>query len=307
MQKSTLISSTGASLNLYTSIPKKSPKAIVHITHGMAEHAARYEWFSDILMLDNIAVFAHDLRGHGFTTATDSQQGVFASKDGLSKVIKDHDYVLEHISQKFPQIPIFGVGHSLGSILLLNYAIINPTKMAGLACWNSGIETNALARLGKFILSVESFFRDGRSKSLIAWKLTFERWNAKFKPNRTDFDWLSRDEDQVDAYIADPMCGFDVSLSCWRDTADAVFYASRNLHKIPKNLPIFLLGGAEDACTNGGSDMLRLQKKLIALGHEQVKCKILEEARHESLNELNREETSKILLNWINDCVQVDT
>lgn len=307
MKKSKLISSTSASLNLYTAMPKNPLKAIVHITHGMAEHAARYEWFSDILVREDIAVFAHDLRGHGSTTSKDSQKGVFASTDGLSKVMQDHDYVLEHITKKYPQIPIFCFGHSLGSILVLNYAIKHPAKLAGLACWNSGIETNALARLGKFILGVESLFRDATNTSAIAWKLTFEIWNAKFKPNRTRFDWLSRDEDQVDAYVADPMCGFDVSLSCWRDTTEAVFYASRNLNKIPQNLPIFLLGGSEDACTNDGSDMVKLHERLIALGHERVKCKILADTRHESLNELNREQTSQLFLNWINECVQVDT
>ena len=88
---------------------------------------------------------------------------------------------------------------------------------------------------------------------------------------------------------------------------DAVFYASKNLHKIPQNLPIFLLGGAKDACTNEGSDMVKLHKKLIALGHERSKCEILEDTRHESLNELNRKQTSQLFLNWINDCTQVDT
>ena len=230
-EKSELISSTGASLNLYTAIPPKTPKAIVQMTDGMAKHAAQYEWFSDLLMRENIATYAHDLRGHGFTTAKDSQKGVFANKDGLSKVIEDHYFILEYISQKFPQIPIFCFGHSLGSILLLNYAIKHPAKLAGLACWNSGVETNALARLGKFILGVESLFHDENKTSLIAWKLTFETWNAKFKPNRTSFDWLSRDKAQVDAYLADPLCGFDVSLSCWRDTMDAVFYLVRTLIK----------------------------------------------------------------------------
>jgi len=170
----------------------------------MAEHAARYERFSDILVREDIAVYAHDLRGHGYTSAIDSQRGLFASKDGLAKVIEDHDYVVEDISQKFTHTPIFCFGHSPGSILILNYAIRHPSKLHGMVCWNSGVETGALARLGKFILGVESLIRDDTKTSLIAWNLTFGSWNAKFKPNRTDFDWLSRDKAQVDAYVADP-------------------------------------------------------------------------------------------------------
>ncbi|MAI58450.1 MAG: lysophospholipase [Rhodobacteraceae bacterium] len=303
MEKLFLHSTTGAKLNLYQNIPLRDPKALIHITHGLTEHTLRYKWFSERLSQENFAVFAHDLRGHGFTSSEDSDLGIFSNQNGFDKLIWDHGFVINHICNKFPNTPIFCFGHSFGSILNLNYAIRFPTKLNGLACWNSVLETGLLAYLGKTIFELEVAFRNTRKPSLLAKHLTFDAWNKKFKPNRTDFDWLSRDQKQVDDYIADPLCGFSVSLSCWRDIMKSVFFGSKNLNRIPLHLPIFILGGAEDACTNIGRDMTDLLDRLVALGHTKVTCKILDGTRHESLNELKREEAFKLYLNWVNQAL----
>ena len=97
--------------------------------------------------------------------------------------------------------------------------------MNALACWNSGIETGLLPKLSRLILAIEGFLRNQNLPSLIAWKLSFEAWNLKFKPNRTKYDWLSQDEKEVDLYVNDPLCGFEVSISMWRDVLDGVFFA----------------------------------------------------------------------------------
>ncbi|MDG2406316.1 MAG: alpha/beta hydrolase [Paracoccaceae bacterium] len=301
MEQSELISPTSARLNLYSARPAQAPKAIVHITHGMAEHAARYEWFADVLTQDEFAVYAHDLRGHGHTKSDEASLGLFAPTGGLDKVMADHDFVLDHIAQEFPKIPIFCFGHSLGSVLVFNYAIRYPDKLAGIACWNTGLETGFLPRLGKLILTTESLLRASTKNSLFAWHLTFGAWNAQIKPSRTGFDWLSHDAAQVDAYIADPLCGFDVSAQMWQDIIEAVFYASKPEHllRLPKTLPIFLLGGAHDPCTNFGKDMQNLQRKLTDLQCQNVRCEVLENTRHESLNEINRAATSRLFVDWV--------
>ena len=301
MQQSELISPTGARLNLYSARQAQAPKACVHITHGLAEHAARYAWFAEVLTQHGLAVYAHDLRGHGHTKSDEAPLGLFAPTGGLDKVMADHDCVLDHIGQEHPDMPIFCFGHSLGAILVLNYAIRHPNKLAGIACWNSGLETGFLPRIGKLILATESLFRASTKTSLFAWQLTFGAWSAQIKPNRTSFDWLSYDTAQVDAYVADPLCGFNVSAQMWQDVIEAVFYASKPEHmlRLPKALPIFLLGGAHDPCTNFGKDMQNLERKLTALQCQNVRCDILENTRHESLNEINRAATSHLFVDWL--------
>jgi alpha-beta hydrolase superfamily lysophospholipase len=274
---------------------------VVHITHGMAEHSKRYSRFALELTAAGFAVFAHDMRGHGRTIADDAPQGVFAKSDGFNKVLEDQNEILNLIKERLPNRPVICFGHSLGSIINLNFALKYPNQVNALACWNSGIETGLLPQASRVILALEGFFRNQNLPSLIAWKLSFEAWNSQFKPNRTKSDWLSRDKNEVDLYVDDPCCGFEVSISMWRDILDGVFYAGnkKNLQKLPKELPVHIIGGAEDPCTLNGSDMEKLAVKLRNNGLSDVTCTILEGTRHESLNEINRGQTTEQFINWI--------
>ena len=301
MKSETFISSTGAKLNLYSLLPIKDTKAIIHIAHGMVEHANRYSRFANELCKSGYAVYSHDIRGHGQTEAKDAPQGVLAKSNGFQVILKDQNDVMKLIKERHPNKLIVCFGHSLGSIINLNFAIRYPEMVNGLACWNSGIETGILPRASRIILSIESFFRDPNLPSLIAWKLSFGAWNAQFKPNRTDFDWLSQDKNEVDLYVKDPLCGFEASISMWRDILDGVFFAGnkKNLRKLEKKLPVHIVGGGSDPCTNNGKDMKKLANKLKNNGLTEVKCIILEDTRHESLNEINRVSTTKEFIEWL--------
>ena len=301
MNNETIISSTGAKLNVYSLLPTKDVKAIIHIAHGMVEHANRYSRFANELCKSGYAVYSHDIRGHGHTKAQDAPQGVFAKSNGFLAILKDQNEVIKLAKERHPNIPIICFGHSLGSIINLNFALRYPEMVNALACWNSGIETGILPRASRIILSIESFFRNPNLPSLIAWKLSFGAWNSKFKPNRTDFDWLSQDDKEVDLYVNDSLCGFEASISMWRDILEGVFFAGnqKNLMKLEKTLPIHIIGGANDPCTNNGKDMEKLALKLKNNGIPDVTCGILKDTRHESLNEVNRDQTTKEFINWL--------
>ena len=303
MERETYQSNTGSKINLYSLLPMGEVRAIIHITHGMAEHALRYSRFASKLANASYAVFAHDYRGHGFTEANDAPQGVFGKSDGFSLVLEDQNEVISLIKERLPNKPIICFGHSLGSIINLNFALKYPNQANALACWNSGIETGLLPQVSQKILALEALIRNPKLPSLIAWKLSFGAWNAKFKPNRTDFDWLSQDVKEVDLYVDDPHCGFDVSISMWRDILDGVFYAGnkKNLKNLPKELPVHIIGGANDPCTNNGLDMEKLAVKLRNNGLSDVTCNILEHTRHESLNEVNREQTTALFISWLQE------
>lgn len=294
-------SHSGAKLNVYRNLPISEPEAVVHISHGIAEHAGRYAWFMQILRDEGYAVYAHDYRGHGYTYADDSCKGHFSDKNGIDKVLHDLDFAIDRIKKHHPNIPIFCFGHSLGSILLLRYATSSYHRINGIACWNSGIETNILAVIGKIILSVERKFRYPRSRSYFASRLTFASWANKIKNKRTNFDWLSHDNVQVDKYIQDKLCGFDVSLQSWLDVVDAVFYSSQNLSMIPSSFPIFLLGGDQDPCTNYGKDMRKLAARLKRKGHINFNCEIIKDSRHETLNEVKRARYVQVFIDWLKD------
>ena len=234
--------------------------------------------------------------------ATEDQEIIDDVKgNGFNAILKDQNDVIKLAKERHPNKPIICFGHSLGSIINLNYALRYPKMVNALACWNSGIETGILPRASRIILSIESFFRDPNLPSLIAWKLSFGAWNSKFKPNRTNFDWLSRDDKEVDLYVNDSLCGFEASISMWRDILEGVFFAGnqKNLINLDKNLPVHILGGGIDPCTNNGKDMEKLALKLKNNGLSDVTCNILDDTRHESLNEVNRNQTTKEFMNWL--------
>ena len=191
MQRESYESPTGSQINLYSLLPANDIRGVVHVTHGMAEHSLRYSRFALELNAAGFAFFTHDMRGHGKTVASDAPQGVFAKSDGFTVVLKDQNEIINLIKDRLPNKPIICFGHSLGSIINLNYALKYPNQLNALACWNSGIETGPLPKLSRLILAIEGFLRNQNLPSLIAWKLSFEAWNLKFKPNRTKYDWLS--------------------------------------------------------------------------------------------------------------------
>jgi alpha-beta hydrolase superfamily lysophospholipase len=303
MQREVYQSPTGSKINLCSLLPTGEIKAVIHISHGMAEHSMRYSRFALKLTAAGFAVFTHDMRGHGQTIANDAPRGIFAKAHGFNMVLEDQNEIVNLIKKRLPNKPIICFGHSLGSIINLNFALKYPNQVNALACWNSGIEIGLLPQASRVILALEGFFRNQNLPSLIAWKLSFEAWNATFKPNRTKFDWLSRDENEVDLYVDDPCCGFEVSISMWRDILGGVFYAGnkKNLQKLPKELPVHIVGGAEDPCTQNGSDMKKLAIKLQNIGLSDVTCTILEGTRHESLNEINRGQTTEQFMNWLKE------
>lgn len=300
--ESQIDSASGAQLHLYSRLPEGRVRAAVHINHGMAEHGARYGRFARALSGAGFAVFAHDHRGHGKTEAPDAPRGVFAAESGFDRVIEDVLAVNSHIRSRDRDTPVVVFGHSMGSIIALNFALRHPERVDGLACWNAGVETGAMARASRIILGAQRLLRGRNHPSALARKLTFDTWNKQFKPNRTDFDWLSRDKAEVDAYVADPACGFDVSVRLWLDLLDGVFYAGSdaNLKRLHKGLAVHIQGGGADPCSNKGRDMEHLAKRMGKAGMKDVTSVILPETRHESLNEINRMDITAGFLGWLN-------
>lgn len=291
---------TGAELHLFSCAPKE-PKAFIQINHGMAEHAGRYERFAEALFDAGFGVYAHDHRGHGQTISSDSAQGMFAAKDGWTKVLSDVGEINSYIRIAHPNTPTVCFGHSMGSIIAFNFALQNPEGIQGLALWNAGVDTGLLSAIYGALLKTERFFKGSDVPSGIAKKLTFDAWNKAFTPNRTEYDWLSRDETEVDKYIIDPMCGFDVTIGLWLDVLNGINFAANdtNMGELNKKLPIHLLAGDKDPCTESGKSIANIEARMQKNGLSNVTFELLKNTRHESLNELNRHETTSKFIEWL--------
>ncbi len=294
-------SPTGALLNFHWLTPATSPRAIVQINHGMAEHSARYARFAEFLASRSYATIAHDHRGHGHTTAPDAPLGVFAASDGMAKVLDDASAVIALARSRSPGTPLVLFGHSMGAIIALHHAHENPGMSDAAAFWNTSFDTPFLLNVLVAVLKTERLFKGSDVPSNFAVKATFEAWNKQFAPNRTAFDWLSRDNAEVDKYVADPLCGFPVSVGLWLDVIASIRASADDarIARIAKSLPVNIVAGAMDPSSLKGQAMLRLADRLKAAGVTDVSATVYPKTRHESLNEVNRAVVMTDFADWL--------
>lgn len=297
---SSIASPTGASIRLYTALPQDEPRGVVQINHGLAEHAARYARFARFLAAQGFAVYAHDHRGHGFTTAPDAPPGSFGTPPAAGKVLQDVAAVHDLIDARHPGVPVIVFGHSMGSLIATNFMLNHSPRLAGAAIWNCNFSAGLPGRLARVILAWEKMRRGSDTPSHILPKLTFRAWAAQASDGRTKFDWLSRDRDEVDAYIADPLCGWDPTVGMWQAVFDFIFAGAddRNFSPVRRDLPVNLVGGGGDPESRFGKAVGALATRMRRMGFSDVESTIYPQTRHESLNELNRDVIMADFLRW---------
>jgi alpha-beta hydrolase superfamily lysophospholipase len=292
-------SPTGAQLTVYWCAPEGETQGVVHINHGLAEHAARYAEFGEFLASKGWASVAHDHRGHGRTIAPDGAPRLFAYDKGWDKVIADTHAVNAAVQKNHPGKPVVILGHSMGGTIAMNYLMKHPETLAGCAIWNANID-KGVARLLSFVAGLgATMSKPDRPAGLID-QLSFKAWDKKFRDERPQFGWLSRDLDEVDRYVADPLCGWTASWSLWRDFAHGLKCAAddRRLKAVPKSLPFHLIGGSDDPATDGGDAIAKLGARLRRQGYGAQE-EILDGFRHETLNENGREAVMERFAAWL--------
>jgi alpha-beta hydrolase superfamily lysophospholipase len=295
-----IASPTGASINLLSRNANGVGRAVIQINHGLAEHAARYARFADAMAGRGFHVYAHDHRGHGATTAPDATPRMFAAEDGVAKVLADVAAVHDLIAAEHPKLPVIVFGHSLGGLIGMNFALRHSSRIHAAAIWNANFSAGVAGRLAQAILAWERFRLGSDVPSRALPKLTFQAWAKQVPDRRTEFDWLSRDPAEVDKYVADPLCGWDASVSMWQDVFRFVFLGSedRNFESVRKGLAFNLVGGEKDPATAGGKAVKNLEKRMKRMGFSNLVSRIYPETRHESLNELNRDMITAEFAAW---------
>ena len=290
-------------LHVYRWSPDGEAKAAVLIAHGMAEHAGRYERFAERLTAAGYDVYAIDHRGHGKTAGTLENVGYFADKDGFEKVVEDLYAVTRTISEDHPELPVFLFGHSMGSILSRAYAVSHSSSIAGLVLTGAGGDPGLLGKVGGVLAFAEGTVRGRRTRSPLLDSMTFGKFNDAFKPARTKFDWLSRDRTEVDLYIADPWCGAVFTTGFFGDLLHGlgVVNDSANVAKIRKDLPILMASGDKDPVGDNGKGVKQVADQFRAAGISSVTVTLYPNARHEILNETNRDEVMSDIIAWLDD------
>ncbi|TCU13583.1 alpha/beta fold hydrolase [Rhizobium sullae] len=278
-------------------------RGVLLISHGLAEHSKRYARLAKAMAARGYHVYAHDHRGHGETVAKGAPIGQFAPRNGVQQVLADTVAMRTYVAELHPNLPVILFGHSMGGLIALNAAVTYPEKFDAVAVWNSNFAVGLAGRAAQAILLVEKALKGSDVPSGMLPKLTFSAWGKSIPGHRTEFDWLSRDPAEVDKYIADPLCGFDASVSLWLDIFELTFRAPRKRHldRLRKDLPIHLVGGGKDPATDGGKAVAWLSNRLKRHGFSRITTEIYQDKRHETLNEIGAEAAISAFADWCDE------
>ncbi len=274
----------GATITTYRWAPDGPPRAIVQLTHGMGEHLLRYQHLAETLTGAGFLVQGQDHRGHGATMA--GEPGHIGAA-GWASLVNDIDVLVQQAHDEHPDLPLVLFGHSMGSFAAQQYLLDHSGDITALA----------LSGTAAIDLLEPALDLDG--------PMDLSGFNAPFAPARTDFDWLSRDEAQVDAYIADELCGFGLDA----EASKAMFHGARaltdpdRLARIRRDIPVYIAVGDMDPVNGQLALSTALVQRLEAAGLTDVTSVVWPQARHEILNETNRAEVEADLLAWLDRVV----
>jgi alpha-beta hydrolase superfamily lysophospholipase len=282
-------------------LPDTSPRAAVQIAHGLAEHGGRYARLAEALTDAGHAVYAGDHRGHGLTAPSPEDLGFFAERDGWGRCVADLWQLNRRIAAELPGLPIVLIGHSMGSFMAQQFMSEHGAALAGVVLSGSAGGLPAGAGIARALGRFERLRLGARGSSKLLGRLTFGAFNKQFEPARTPFDWLSRDEAEVDKYASDPLCAFPLSVQLTIDVLDAICEVTSPVRqsRIPKHLPIHVIAGMRDPVGRNTMSVVKLLDAYRSAGLEHITHRFYPEARHELFNELNRTEVTDDILAWL--------
>ncbi len=297
MQKFIVMAQDGYELDVHVFEAKK-PKAVVQVLHGMEEHQGRYERFVEFLVANNFTVVTSDMRGHG-ATAVDF--GYFKDKNGYIDLVGDQVEITEFIEQKYAGLPIYIFSHSMGTIttrvLLQNYSHkYEKVVLAGYPNYRSG------AKLGIFLANLISAFHNPKYNSKFINKIAVGYFNKKIKNAKTPVDWISANEQNVQNYLNDPLCGNGFTVSGFNDLFHLVIimHNRKKYNYVNKNLKILMLRGEDDACTGGKKGAEDSRRMLADAGFTNLQYIDYPNMRHEILNETDYQKVQNDILEFYN-------
>ena len=282
-------------------IPEGKVICILQIVHGMAEYIERYEEAAQYFAEKGILVTGEDHLGHGKSVPKDGTYGYFCEQDPATVVVRDVHRLKKMTQEDYPGIPYIILGHSMGSFILRNYLFRYGTGIQGAIVCGTGSQPQGLVQFCKALTAVQGLFLSEKHVAKMINKLAFGNYNKEISSQRTEFDWLCRDERVVDAYVKDPLCGFTFTVNGFKTLFTLLSRLNRksNLELMPENLPVYFIAGEKDPVGNYGEGVKKAYDDFEKAGMKNLSLKLYPEDRHEILNEYDKEQVFEDIYPWM--------
>ena len=295
-------SSTGKNkIHARMCVPDAEPRAIVQIIHGIAEYIDRYDEFMSFLADNGIIAVGTDHLGHGKSIESEEQTGFFAYDNGWDYAVRDEEVLRLAMHENYPELPIIVFGHSMGSFMARTLLILYPDAFNAAIISGTGNQGAALVNGGLFMGNLVTGLKGAHHYSKFLNNLAFGSFNKIYDNPKTEYDWLSRDEANVQKYIDDPLCGFIPSCSLFRDMMTGVKFITnkKNLTAMNKDMPVYFMSGDMDPVGECGKGVQKAYNNFLEAGMKDVSIKLYPGGRHEMLNEINKDEVYTDILAWL--------
>lgn len=275
-------------------------RGILQITHGMVEYIERYDGFARYLNERGYLVTGHDHLGHGKSVTDSSRWGYFGDH-GSDILVGDMHTHRMLTREKYPGVPYFMLGHSMGSFLLRRYLYLHGDKLQGAVVMGTGAQPDAAVKSGKLLCSLIARFKGWDYRSNLIQKMAFSGNDKRFAGEGLKNSWLTRDTEIVKRYNATPECSFQFTLNGFYALFDTIWNINRpeHMNQMPRKLPMLFVSGAEDPVGGFGAGVKKAYGIYQALGMEDLTCKLYEKDRHEILNELDKEQVYEDIFCWL--------
>ncbi|ARK30891.1 alpha/beta hydrolase [Halalkalibacter krulwichiae] len=279
-----------------------APKAIIQLAHGMAEHSERYQRTAEQLAACKMIVYAHDHRGHGRTVERNGLLGHLSDENGFERAVTDLKEINEFIHLNHPDLPVFLLGHSMGSFFVRRFVQRYDGCVDGVLLSGTGGHPGYKGKTLVKIAEKQMKKRSKKSEGHLINRLIFQNYNKKISPKMTDFDWLSTNQNEVRKYIDDPKCGFIPTIGLFYDVLKGLdlIHLDSEVEKINKTLPFYFFSGADDPVGEHTKGIKKVIDQLKRHHLNHVDYRFYHKGRHEMLNEMNNHEVIKHLCEWIN-------
>lgn len=276
-------------------------RGVVQIIHGMAEYIERYEEFAAFLTGQGYVVTGDDHLGHGGSVPEGGTYGYFCEQDPATVVVRDVHRLKKLTQERYPGVPYVILGHSMGSFILRNYLCRYGNGIQAAVIMGTGMQSALTLTAARTVASLQKLFYGSKHVSHLLNRLAFGSYGKRISPKRTENDWLSRNAENVDAYNADPLCGFVFTVNGFQTLFELISRLRRreNLAKIPKDLPILMVSGADDPVGDYGRGVKEAYDSMKAVGVEHITLRLYPEDRHELLQETDRLQIMQDISAWI--------
>ncbi len=282
-------------------VPEGKVVCILQIVHGMAEYIERYEELAQFLGEKGILVTGDDHLGHGKSVEPGGTYGYFCEQDPATVVVRDVHRLKKMTQEDYPGIPYVILGHSMGSFILRNYLFRYGTGIEGAIICGTGSQPQILVKFCKILAALQRMFLGDKHVAKLIDSLAFGSYNNRIPDVKTSSDWLCTDDQIVESYVKDELCGFTFTVNGFRTLFELLNRLNKmeNVSRMPKDLPVYFIAGEMDPVGNYGKGVRKAYEDFKKAGMERISLKLYPEGRHELLNEKNKKQVYEEIYLWI--------